>query len=133
MAKDSPVYKEQVFDLFGQHEEARSLAVEKARVIDSIRKDISGEKTLFQGLASKSKAERLGKVKGQNVTPEANAEIAKSAKQHLALYDKEWRHTGKVSDILSDAATKIAEGGNELAITRDAAEAVRKALAKILP
>lgn len=114
-------------NLFGDEEE-ESNAVHRATLQDTIGRRLSGESKLF-GLVSKSKhATEL--ARGNNVIDtEASGKIATDADQTLSLFDTLKARSGKVSNMLNDAADRIGRGENAQTVT----DATYKQLLKELP
>lgn len=118
-------------NLFGEQEMTRSLAFEKGEVSDFVKKQLSREKSTFGSLKTERKAGMLSKA-GNILNIQENAKIAAQAAQDLDIYDKFSNKSGRIADILDQAARELAAGGNADAIKTKAFEAIRPEIQKAL-
>jgi len=128
---DSEVRVEQGQDLFGAFQREHSNFVEEAQIDDAIRRALLRESSTFNSVASETKAQTLGTVKGQSIKAADNAAIAAAARQDLELYDKLSKGRGPIDDILKNSAKRLASGDAKRAdIEKKALEQVRAETSK---
>jgi hypothetical protein len=132
MVKSAGQHTETQSGLFGVKELTKNLALEKADISTFVRSKIATERRIFQSVSQESKAAELGKVKGQTINAEKNAEIAQQATQAQEIYDRLSIRTGEVDDILNAAAKELAKGGNANAVKQRAYDSIRAEISKAL-
>ncbi len=96
-----------LFDLLGFSPESRSLAIEKAQIQSTIKRQLQREKRLFSTVGKSKAASDLAKA-GNKINVEESSEIADIAEKALGAFDQEKMLTGKVSTLLNQAAEKLA-------------------------
>jgi GGDEF domain-containing protein len=106
--RDADTHVEQGQDLFGAFNREQSLFGEQASIDDYVLKQLRTDKRTFGAVASKTKAETLGKVKGQQINPEENQRISEQAAQAEQLYNKLVNHPGALNEIRKNAAKELA-------------------------
>jgi hypothetical protein len=131
MVHGSGTHTETQNTLFGAESRTRNLALEKAEVSSYIRGRIGSEKKLFAHVADKNRASQLGEA-GNKINVKKSAAIAEKATQAQEVYDKLSTRTGEIDDILNQAASALAKGGNDgetkAAAYRQAREALSRAI-----
>lgn len=118
-----------LFDLLGFSPETRSLAVEKAQLQASIKRQLSREKKLF-GVVGKSKAAQDLAKAGNQINVEESAQISDTAAKALDSFDKEKNLSGEVSRSINEAAERIANGENAKKVEKETYERVLASLQK---
>ena len=107
-----------LFDLLGMAPQTRSLAVEKAEVTSSIKRQIMKEFKLFGTVAKGSNAAELERA-GNSIDVESSAELATTASKALRAFEQEKMLAGKVGTILNSAAERVANGEKIATIQRE--------------
>jgi uncharacterized protein YwlG (UPF0340 family) len=107
-----------LFGLLGFEPESRSLAVEKAQIQANLKRQLSREKKLF-GIVGKSKAAQDLEKAGNKIDVEKSSEISDTAAKALTAFDQEKGLSGKVSDLVNNAAKRIADGENRSKVEKE--------------
>jgi diguanylate cyclase (GGDEF)-like protein len=94
-------------DLFGEQVVARSLAAEKAKILDAVRRHLSSAKRTFGTV--EREAGRLSEV-GNVLAREANRELATRSAAQLAMLDQFAHQKGATTEALHEAARQLAAG-----------------------
>lgn len=95
--------------MLGFSPEARSLAVEKAEIQAHIKRQLSTDKKLFGTVGRGRNAARLERG-GNKIDSDRSQSISAEAERALNNFDREKRYSGKTSDVINKAATRIANG-----------------------
>jgi GGDEF domain-containing protein len=106
--RDADMHMQQGADLFGAFNREQSLFGEQAEIDDYILKQLSTDKRTFGAVASKTRAETLGKVKNQQINAEENQRISERAAQAAEMYKKLVNSPGPINNIRKDAAKELA-------------------------
>lgn len=128
--KQAPVENMTQETLFGTEQRAESLAVPKAKVGAYILDRLGKEKRAFKAVTQTGRPELL-KGAGNVIQEEASKARALGAEQLSELYSKLSAYQGPVSDILNDAARRVARGEEPEVVKRDAYKAVIEELRKM--
>ncbi len=127
--KDADTHVEQGQDLFGAFAREESLFGEQAEIDDYILRQLRNDKRTFGAVASKTRAETLGKVKNQQINAEENQRISEQAAQAEALYNKLVNRAGTLNEIRKNAAKRLAgRDGSPQEIKAKAYERIRQEL-----
>jgi hypothetical protein len=129
--KGAGVTTERQQTLFGEEEIKRSNALERAEAAAFARREIAQDRRLFQFLTRGERAERIAERGAGEIDVVRSGEIAQESGAAEAFFNVEARRQGEVSDILNDAARRIAEGGDRNAIKREATDRIKGALERI--
>ena len=112
--------------LLGFDPDERSLAIEKAQVAASVKRQLNKDKNLF-GTVGKSRAAQQLKRGGNKINIEESAAISQNASTSLTLFDKT-KNSGKIDQILNESAQRLANGENKEKITRETRVTIEKHL-----
>lgn len=115
--------------MLGFAPESRSLAIEKAQLQSSIKKQLTREKKLF-GTVGKSRAASELKKAGNQINVEESAEISDTASKALDAFDKEKNLSGSVSNSINRGAGRIAAGESAKSVEREIYQEVLDELQK---
>src|SRR5579885_2938697 len=115
-------------DLFGGIEDPGSLFVERNDAKARLRYLLAREASTFGGAARAKTKELLESKAGNILDTEKNKEIAEQGRQHLAAFDQLANRKGQVSDLINQAAERLAKGEKPEHIFRDIYPAVRDAI-----
>jgi GGDEF domain-containing protein len=114
-------------DLFGAHDQNISLAVSKARLAESFRKDFAKETSLFGFVSKEGRAEQLAKA-GNTIDLEGSRARAISSAQAEEMFDRLSTRSGPISDILSEGARRLEHGERLTTVKADIGERLRSAI-----
>lgn len=120
---------EQQATLFGMQAFAQVNAVEKAEVQAYIRQELGRDKRVF-GMAA-NQADRLAAA-GNVIDVGASRSVSGEAARLEAIFDTVKNQRGPISDILNDAANRIARGEDAAKVKAEAYERVRAVLPEVL-
>lgn len=95
-----------LLDLLGFTPGKQSLAIEKAQIQASIKRQLSREKRLFATVGKSKAAKDLEKA-GNKINVEESSEVADAAEKALRAFDQEKKYTGRVSELLNQAAERL--------------------------
>lgn len=109
--------------LLGFDPEERSLAIEKAQVSASVKRQLSKDKNLFGTVGRGKNAQQL-KRGGNKINVEESAAISQNASTTLTLYEKQKSQTGKIDQILNSSAERLANGEKRDKIAKEAREQI---------
>lgn len=112
-----------LLSLLGFDPESRSLAIEKAEISASVKRQLSKDKKLF-GTVGKSKAASDLKRGGNEINIEESASISQNASTTLTLFDKQKNQAGKIDQILNKSAERLANGEKRERVAREAREEI---------
>src|SRR5579885_1193687 len=115
-------------DLFGRIEDPGSLFVARNDAKARLRYLLAREASTFGGAARAKTKELLESKAGNILDTEKNKEIAEQGRQHLAAFDQLANRKGQVSDLINQAAERLAKGEKPEHIFRDIYPAVRDAI-----
>ena len=115
--------------LFGDQEMTESYAIQKAKLLSTVRTEIARDKTLFAKVARH--AERLGQ-EGIQIPVEESLGLSKEAAQTLAVFDTLKNKVGIIDQILNEAAERIGKGANGQKETAEAVRRIKEALPGII-
>lgn len=107
-----------LLDLLGFTPETRSLALEKAQLQASIKKQLSREKKLFGTVGKSRAADELAKA-GNKINVQESAEISDTAAKALEAFDKEKALSGATSRALNRGSERLANGENPKKVERE--------------
>ncbi|ACC81155.1 hypothetical protein Npun_R2601 [Nostoc punctiforme PCC 73102] len=116
-----------LFDLLGFSPETRSLAVEKAQIQASIKRQLAREKKLFGTVGRSRAAEDLAKA-GNQINVAESAEISETASKALDAFDKEKNLSGATSTAINRASERIANGENPKKVEKEVYDEVLASL-----
>jgi hypothetical protein len=132
--RETATHVEEGQDLFGSFAREHSLFGEQSEIDDFIQRQLRNDKRTFGAVASKSRPEPLGKVKGQQIVPEENQAISREAAQAEELYNKLVNRAGRLHDIRADAAKQLSNGyKTPREVKAQAYESIRQELKKEMP
>jgi hypothetical protein len=94
--------------LFGPIENEESLFVPRNELKAHIRSELTKEVNDFMAVASKRRAEKVGKAAGNVLDTEANRKIAEEADRVRNVFDTLVNRKGEISDALNKAAAEYA-------------------------
>ena len=114
-------------DLFGEAEIAKSLYIERAKVLDSSLKRLRADKALFSTLQAQ---EQKIAAAGNRLAKESNRDIAEASQDLIATIQKLANQVGPISDALEAAAAKVAAGTSPGVASRDFVESLRQGLTR---
>lgn len=109
--------------LLGFDPDERSLAIEKAEISASVKRQLSKDKKLF-GTVGKNKAASELKRGGNEINIEESANISQNASTTLTLFDKQKNQAGKIDQILNKSAERLANGEKRERVAREAREEI---------
>ena len=116
--------KKETVDLFGGMEITESLFKERAKVIDSVMKQVKKDKSVFKTLAEQEK--RIAGA-GNQLDRDANLARLSEDERTLATITSLANNRGPVSDAINNAAEQIKSGSSVQQATRDILPAIRSA------
>ena len=116
-----------LLSLLGFDPDERSLAIEKAEISASVKRQLSKDKKLF-GTVGKSKAALDLERAGNQINIEESASISRNANTALTLFDKTKNQTGEVDQILNKSAERLANGEKREKVAREAREEIERHL-----
>ncbi len=111
--------------LFGVEAIQQSNAIEKAGVMAYVRQELSRDRRLFGTVAGQ--AGRL-ETAGNVIDVAQSRGVSREAAQLLDIWDRVKTQQGEISDILNDAARRIAGGESASKVQQEAYEQIREAL-----
>ena len=118
-------------DLFGSQQIERSLGFEKAEVSDYIKQQMAREKRTFGFVSKGGRAQELARG-GNVIDVERSGAISSGAAQAEEVYNKLSARGGPISDILNQAARKLADGENAGTVKSEAYNQIRQAISETL-
>lgn len=113
--------------LLGFDPEERSLAIEKAQISASVKRQLSKDKKLFGTVGKDKNAQQL-KLGGNKINVEESAEISQNASTTLTLFDKQKNQTGKIDRILNQSAERLANGEKREIVAKEARQEIEEYL-----
>lgn len=113
--------------LLGFDPEERSLAIEKAQITASIKRQLNKDKKLFGTVGKQGSAKQL-KRGGNTINVEESASISQNAGTTLTLFDDQKKYRGKIDDVLNESASRLANGESKEKIVREAKEEIEREL-----
>lgn len=116
--KSGPAIETTQTSMFGDETSARSLRRERAKVEVALRRKLKSERSLFNMLAQK--AGTAQRVEGNKIAAEASKDEAKQLDDLLDTITRLANYKGPVSDILNDAAHKLALGESQATVSEEA-------------
>jgi hypothetical protein len=117
--------------LFGAEQSAQSLWVEKAQLVDALKKDFASDKRLFGFVSREGRAEALARG-GNVIDVEGSAQLAQSSAMVSELFDRLASRSGPLAGILNDGARRLAHGESIKAVKASLSESVRATLSDAL-
>lgn len=129
--KSSGQQSETQLSLFGAEEVTRSLAIEKAQLQASIKTRLGREKKLF-GTVGKSKAAKDLERAGNVIDIESSQKISKDAARVLGVFDQLKNLSGPVSDLINEAASRVAAGESIKKVEAELYERIITELPKVV-
>lgn len=127
----TPTHKVKTSDLFGDIENDESLFVERNELKAHVRAALSREFSDFSAVASKRRAERVGKEGKNKIDVEHNRQVADEAEQTRGVFDKLVNSKGAISDAVNAAAQQYALAKGKKAkdaVKQQVVESVRNAV-----
>jgi hypothetical protein len=119
-------------DLFGSNEEEEALFVHRAKVEDTIKRQLSDDKRLF-GLVSKSKAAAKLEERGRSsIDLETTGAVGKESAAILGVFDSLKHRDKRISAPLNRAAERIANGEPAKKVESETREEIAKHIKAIL-
>ena len=115
--------------LFGKEETSLSLAVDRARLAESFKKDIAKDARLFGFVAREGRAEELARG-GNVIDVGASGRLAQESAQHSEVFDRLATRGGPIADILTEGARRLANGEGIADIKADIGPRVRAAISE---
>lgn len=109
--------------LLGFDPEERSLAIEKASIAASIKRQLNKDKKLFGTVGKSSSAKELAKA-GNKINIEESATISKNANTTAVLFEKKKFEAGKIDKVLNLSAERLANGEKREKIAKEAREEI---------
>lgn len=113
--------------LLGFDPDERSLAIEKAQISASIKRQLNRDKKLFGTVGKSKAAEDLSKA-GNRINIEKSAAISANANTTATLFDKTKNQAGEVDKILNKSAERLANGEKREAIAKEAYQEIEEYL-----
>ena len=113
--------------LLGFDPDERSLALEKAEISASIKRQLNKDKKLF-GTVGKSKAAQDLTKAGNKINIDMSAAVSQSASTTLTLFEKQKFNAGKIDNILNESATRLANGEKKDRVSKEAREQIEEYL-----
>ena len=113
--------------LLGFDPEEKSLAIEKARVSASVKRQLNKDKKLFGTVGKGTNARQL-KRGGNQINVEESAQISQNASTTLTLFEKQKNNAGKIDSILNESARRLADGESREKVSKEAREAIEEHL-----
>src|SRR5206468_11081873 len=111
--------EETTANLFGDETVHKSHTVEKAEVSAYSKQQLAKDKKLFGFVSKGERAEEL--ERGNNIIDvKTSKALAEEATQGEEVYNKLSERAGPISDILDDAAARLAGGENANAVKQEA-------------
>lgn len=129
MTSTAPKKQEEgnLLTLLGFDPDERSLAIEKAQVSASIKRQLAKDKNLFGTVGRNKNASELKRA-GNTINVEESAEISQNASTSLTLFDKQKNQAGKIDNILNQSAQRLANGEKRDKVTKEAREEIEEYL-----
>ena len=104
--------------LLGFDPEERSLALEKAQISASIKRQLNKDKKLFGTVGKSRAADELSKA-GNKINIEESAAVSQSASTTATLFEKKKFEAGEIDNILNRSAERLANGEKRERITKE--------------
>ncbi len=106
--------------LFSDESLKKNYVIEKAEILEYIKKQLRTRKNLFKNISAEGKAAMLQEA-GNVLNVEQNTEEANMADAALFILDKQAHAKGSpISDFLNDMAAKYADSDNKVSVKREA-------------
>lgn len=126
------VSKDVQVGMFGDLEVTRSNVLHKSDVSVFVKKRLASDKRLFQFLSKQKRAEQIAAEGVGTIKAERAERLGEENAKFEEFYTLLSTRTGPVSDILGNAAERLARGENGKKVKRDALEQIREELARII-
>jgi len=117
----APMHNESQMNLMGFNEMTRSLYAPRAKIAMALKKKLMKDKTVFKTLN-----EQQGRIEGAGNTlnKSTNKKLEADAAAAGELVDRLAQQQGRMYDMLSVAAGKLQEGGNQTTLVNDLADEI---------
>jgi hypothetical protein len=131
-AKAAPTIRTTSRSLFGDSEEEKSLALNRARVQANVSRSLAGDKKLF-GLVSKSKAAESLEERGRShIDTEETGKVSAEAAQVMGVFHTLKNRSGPVASELNQAAERLHAGESEASVMKEARGKITEHVRNIL-
>lgn len=125
-AREAPVNRESITDLFGESAVTESLYLERAKVLERAMRIMRDDRSVFRTLDGR--AERIEGTGANRLDTETNKQTRQQVEQAVAAVPKLAHRAGPISEALNDGAKAYKETGRLKDAAARVVEAVRSAI-----